>query len=101
MKTHFIYNRKTGQIIHVHVSDEAQDVSKEGLLHKVGTEFRKTDFDVHSVDGFVEPVAYRFDVQKKVLVKDKSKDTAFGTAGMVKPGQVSGFAAVKTTYKKV
>ena len=86
----------------MHVSDEGQDISKEGLLHKIGAEFRRTDFDVHSVDGSVEPVAYRFDVQKKVLLKDKAKEgSAFGIAAVIKPGQVAGVRTVRTTYKKV
>ena len=100
MKTHFIYNKKTGDIVHVHVSDEGQDTSKEGLLHKLGSSFKKTDFDVHSVDGVAEAGAYRFDAQKKSLVMQRGKDgAAFGSAGLMKPGAVD-YRNVKTTYKK-
>jgi hypothetical protein len=100
MKTHFIYNKKTGDIVHVHVSDEGQNTSKEGLLHKLSPSFKKNDFDVHSAEGSVEPTAYKFDVLKKSLVKQKaSSDSAFGSAGLMKPGSID-YRNVRTTYKK-
>jgi hypothetical protein len=102
MKTHFIYNRKSGQIVHTHISDEGQDTSKEGILHKAGSSLDKSDLDVLTAHEAVKAGPLRVDVEKMILVHDDDakKNIAFGSAGLKKPhsGNLSG--NVKTIYKK-
>ena len=101
MKTHFIYNSKTGDIVHIHFSDEGQDTSKEGVLHKLHSSVNKSELDVHTLDGLAEPASYKFDVGKKQLIKGESKeDSPGGSAGVQKPDDPAPSKNVKTTYKK-
>ena len=100
MKTHYIYNRKTGAIVHIHVSAEGQDTSREGILHKMGTAANKSAFDFITEDGSPRQGAFSINVSKKMLVKAVAKsNTASGAAG-VEYFDMPDYSNVKTTYKK-
>jgi hypothetical protein len=101
MKTHFIFNRVSGTIVHVHISDEGQDISKEGILHKLISLHNKSEFDVHTVDELVEPGRYKIDVEKKSLVReDSNAKTASAFAGVKRPGIEGASKKAKTVYSK-
>ncbi len=101
MKTHFIYSRRTGQIVHTHISDEGQDTSKEGLLNKLDPKFEKTDFEVFSTDEPVEAGAYTVNVRKRMLVrKEATRSTSFGLGGISRLDLPKRPKSAKTIYRR-
>ena len=102
MKTHYIYSKKTGQIVHVHISDDGQDISKNGILHKIDSSIKKSEVEILTTDEMIDGHFY-VDVAKKKLVKDIAAKKASGGFGFSEQSFFDSdysTGKTKTIYKK-
>lgn len=68
MKTHVIYNRKTGEILQTHVQTDDLHKDPEELLQMARPEAKGVVLDVMEAEGMVSGTGYRVDVKRKKLV---------------------------------
>lgn len=103
MKVHYVYNKKTGEIVHLHLSDDGLDISKAGILHKVDSSINRNQLDVFTTDKLLQGESLQIDVNKKEVKKNTSKNKSQVGFGFHEQGSDDGQPArtsKKTIYKK-
>jgi hypothetical protein len=85
MKTYVIFDRKTGDILQVHVQAEAHHGGPEHLVRTVRPEAKVDAVDILEVAGLAPGASYRVDVKARKLIHTEGGASKGAAGASVQP----------------